>query len=109
MIDLDALRQSRDVTWKLARQNLASLDHFFWLRSSRTDRYRFLKAYLEAAERNTTGCRRGCAPDRGHDPPLGGAALAALGTALPVRRTSTSRSFRPNRPGASRRATSTPI
>ncbi len=46
MIDLDALRKSRRVTWKLARQNLALLDHFFWLRSSRTDRYRFLKAYL---------------------------------------------------------------
>ena len=46
MIDLDALRKSRRVTWKLARQNLALLDHFFWLRSSRTDRHRFLKAYL---------------------------------------------------------------
>ena len=46
MIDLDALRTSRRVTWKLARQNLALLDHFFWLRSSRTDRYRFLKTYL---------------------------------------------------------------
>jgi serine/threonine protein kinase len=46
MIDLDALRSSRRVTWKLARQNLALLDHFFWLRSSRTDRYRFLKSYL---------------------------------------------------------------
>jgi tRNA A-37 threonylcarbamoyl transferase component Bud32 len=47
MIDLDALRKTRDVTWKLARQNLALLDHFFWLRSSRTDRHRFLRAYLE--------------------------------------------------------------
>ena len=47
MIDLDALRKSRRVTWKLARQNLALLDHFFWLRSTRTDRYRFLKTYLE--------------------------------------------------------------
>jgi tRNA A-37 threonylcarbamoyl transferase component Bud32 len=46
MIDLDALRKTRRVTWKLARQNLALLDHFFWLRSSRTDRHRFLKAYL---------------------------------------------------------------
>lgn len=46
MIDLDALRTSRRMTWKLARQNLALLDHYFWLRSSRTDRYRFLKAYL---------------------------------------------------------------
>jgi serine/threonine protein kinase len=47
MIDLDALRKTRRVTWKLARQNLALLDHFFWLRSSRTDRYRFLKAYMK--------------------------------------------------------------
>lgn len=46
MIDLDALRRSRNVTWKLARQNLALLNQFFWLRSSRTDRFRFLKAYL---------------------------------------------------------------
>jgi tRNA A-37 threonylcarbamoyl transferase component Bud32 len=48
MIDLDALRKTRRVTWKLARQNLALLDHFFWVRSSRTDRFRFLKAYLDA-------------------------------------------------------------
>jgi tRNA A-37 threonylcarbamoyl transferase component Bud32 len=47
MIDLDALRTSRRVTWSLARRNLALLDHYFWLRSSRTDRYRFLKAYLQ--------------------------------------------------------------
>jgi serine/threonine protein kinase len=46
MIDLDAMRKCRRVTWKLARQNLALLDHYFWLRSSRTDRYRFLKTYL---------------------------------------------------------------
>jgi len=46
MIDLDALRRTRKVTWKLARQNLALLNHFFWLRSSRADRYRFLRAYL---------------------------------------------------------------
>ena len=43
MIDLDAMRKCRRVTWKLARQNLALLDHYFWLRSSRTDRYRFLE------------------------------------------------------------------
>jgi tRNA A-37 threonylcarbamoyl transferase component Bud32 len=46
MIDLDAMRRCRRVTWKLARQNLALLDHYFWLRSSRTDRFRFLKTYL---------------------------------------------------------------
>jgi tRNA A-37 threonylcarbamoyl transferase component Bud32 len=52
MIDLDALRRSRNVSWKLAQQNLALLDQFFWLRSSRTDRHRFLKVYLEG--RNET-------------------------------------------------------
>jgi tRNA A-37 threonylcarbamoyl transferase component Bud32 len=46
MIDLDALR-GRRVTWKVAQQNLALLNHFFWSRSSRTDRCRFLKTYLE--------------------------------------------------------------
>jgi serine/threonine protein kinase len=48
MIDLDALRKTRRVTWKVTLQNLALLDHFFWLRSSRTDRYRFLKTYLRS-------------------------------------------------------------
>ncbi len=52
MIDLDALRRSQNVTWKVARQNLALLNHFFWQRSSRTDRFRFLKAYLKG--RNET-------------------------------------------------------
>jgi tRNA A-37 threonylcarbamoyl transferase component Bud32 len=46
MIDLDALRKCRKLDWKVAEQNLALLDHYFWLRSSRTDRYRFLKTYL---------------------------------------------------------------
>jgi tRNA A-37 threonylcarbamoyl transferase component Bud32 len=58
MIDLDALRRSRRVTWKLARQNLALLDHFFWLRSSRTDRYRFLKTYLENRPNAPAGVRQ---------------------------------------------------
>jgi tRNA A-37 threonylcarbamoyl transferase component Bud32 len=54
MIDLDALRRSRDVSWKLAQQNLALLNHFFWLRSSRTDRYRFMKSYLAARNETPT-------------------------------------------------------
>jgi tRNA A-37 threonylcarbamoyl transferase component Bud32 len=45
MIDLDALRRRRQVDWKAARQNLALLNHFFWVRSSRTDRRRFLEHY----------------------------------------------------------------
>ena len=50
MIDLDALRVCRGLTWPNAQRNLALLNHYFWLRSARTDRYRFLKAYLEARE-----------------------------------------------------------
>jgi tRNA A-37 threonylcarbamoyl transferase component Bud32 len=46
MIDLDALRQSRRLSWAQAGQNLALLDHYFWLRSSRGDRHRFLRTYL---------------------------------------------------------------
>ncbi|MGC8638254.1 MAG: lipopolysaccharide kinase InaA family protein [Isosphaeraceae bacterium] len=46
MIDLDALRQGSRLSWTAAQRNLALLDHYFWLRSSRTDRGRFLKAYL---------------------------------------------------------------
>jgi tRNA A-37 threonylcarbamoyl transferase component Bud32 len=47
ILDLDALRRKKRVSWKAARRNLALLDHFFWLRSSRTDRFRFLRTYLE--------------------------------------------------------------
>ncbi len=57
MIDLDALRRRKHVQWKTARQNLALLDHFFWLRSSRTDRYRFLKTYLENRSQSPPGIR----------------------------------------------------
>ncbi len=55
MIDLDALRRRKRVTWSQARGNLALLDHFFWLRSSRIDRYRFVKTYL--AERRVGGTK----------------------------------------------------
>jgi tRNA A-37 threonylcarbamoyl transferase component Bud32 len=48
MIDLDALRIQRKVTWRQAAENLALLDHYFWTRSCRSDRRRFLKAYLSA-------------------------------------------------------------
>ncbi|MDG3003902.1 lipopolysaccharide kinase InaA family protein [Paludisphaera mucosa] len=50
MIDLDALRTVRRPTWAKARRNLALLDHYFWTRSSRVDRRRFLKAYLAARD-----------------------------------------------------------
>lgn len=48
MIDLDALRQIRRVDDRAARANLALLNNYFWTRSSRADRHRFLTAYLAA-------------------------------------------------------------
>jgi tRNA A-37 threonylcarbamoyl transferase component Bud32 len=48
MIDLDALRVRRSLSWADARANLALLNHYFWLRCRGVDRYRFLRAYLEA-------------------------------------------------------------
>lgn len=48
LIDLDALRKVRKVGWKAARMNLALLNHYFWLRCGRSDRFRFLTSYLIA-------------------------------------------------------------
>jgi tRNA A-37 threonylcarbamoyl transferase component Bud32 len=48
MIDLDALQVRRRLTWDDAQKNLALLNHYFWLRSDRTDRRRFLASYLSA-------------------------------------------------------------
>jgi tRNA A-37 threonylcarbamoyl transferase component Bud32 len=50
MIDLDALRVSFPLGWPEAEHNLALLNHYFWLRSNRSDRYRFLRAYLGARQ-----------------------------------------------------------
>jgi tRNA A-37 threonylcarbamoyl transferase component Bud32 len=47
MIDLDALRSPRRLGRREAMQNLALLNHYFWTRSSRVDRVRFLRAYLD--------------------------------------------------------------
>ncbi len=58
MIDLDALRQRRRVDWKAARQNLALFNHFFWVRSSRTDRLRFLASYRRHRRGPVTGLKR---------------------------------------------------
>jgi tRNA A-37 threonylcarbamoyl transferase component Bud32 len=58
MIDLDALRRRRRVDWKAARQNLALLNHFFWVRSSRTDRLRFLESYRRHRQGPVKGLRR---------------------------------------------------
>lgn len=48
MIDLDALRQRPRLPPREALANLTLLNHSFWIRSSRADRRRFLKAYLRA-------------------------------------------------------------
>jgi serine/threonine protein kinase len=48
MIDLDALRVTRRLSWADAGKNLALLNHYFWLRSDRSDRQRFLHHYLAA-------------------------------------------------------------
>ncbi len=48
LIDLDALRVKRRLSWQAARRNLALLNHYFWVRCSRSDRCRFLRTYLEA-------------------------------------------------------------
>jgi tRNA A-37 threonylcarbamoyl transferase component Bud32 len=58
MIDLDALRQTSRISWVKARQNLALLDHYFWLRSTRTDRHRFLTTYLEHRSQKVDDVRR---------------------------------------------------
>ena len=58
VIDLDALRQIRDLGWGEVRENLALLNHYFWSRCNRSDRYRFLKAYLLArSEPDAPGVR----------------------------------------------------
>lgn len=48
MIDLDALRQPRRLPPRAAMANLAVLNHYFWTRSTRSDRLRFLQAYLRS-------------------------------------------------------------
>jgi tRNA A-37 threonylcarbamoyl transferase component Bud32 len=57
MIDLDALRVLKTITWSDARANLALLNHYFWLRCGRVDRYRFLRAYLAARQQEPPDAR----------------------------------------------------
>ena len=102
-----AARGSRS-TGKSACQNLALLDHFFWLRSSRTDRYRFLKNYLENRSEPSPGDPPLRAADRGLDARLGRAALAAMGTAMPVNQQVLRSHRRRGHAGAWRLATWTP-
>lgn len=50
MLDLDALRVRKRLDTGDTIENLAVLNHSFWLRASRSDRRRFLSAYLERRE-----------------------------------------------------------
>jgi serine/threonine protein kinase len=59
VIDLDALRQTRRLSWSDVRENLALLNHYFWSRCNRSDRYRFLHAYLKARREPTAPGPRG--------------------------------------------------
>ena len=59
VIDLDALRVTRRLSWADVRENLALLNHYFWIRCNRSDRYRFLHAYLKARREPTAPGPRG--------------------------------------------------
>ncbi len=58
LIDLDALRSTRRLDWRVAMKNLALLNHYFWLRCSRADRRRFLGAYLQARRMDPADARK---------------------------------------------------
>ncbi len=58
MIDLDALRVGRVVDAEEARDNLALLNHYFWTRASRTDRLRFVRAYLKGRRLEGVSAKR---------------------------------------------------
>ena len=83
MIDLDALRVTRRLSWADVRENLALLNHYFWIRCNRSDRYRFLHAYLKARREPTApSARELIQRDRAVDTGLGRAALETLGPAM---------------------------
>ena len=63
MIDLDALRVARRLSWSDVRENLALLNHYFWSRCNRSDRYRFLHAYLKARREPSAPGARGLSRD----------------------------------------------
>lgn len=58
MIDLDALRLRKQIGPRATVENLALLNHYFWLRCDRSDRHRFLAAYLQARYGHTRELRR---------------------------------------------------
>ena len=47
LIDLDALRIKKRLKYRDVVENLALLNHYFWVRCSRSDRRRFLRTYLD--------------------------------------------------------------
>jgi serine/threonine protein kinase len=58
LIDLDALRSTRRLDWRVAMKNLALLNHYFWLRCSRADRRRFLGEYLRSRKMAAADARK---------------------------------------------------
>ena len=84
MIDLDALRRRNAVTWKLAGPE-PGLARPLLLAAQQPDRSLSLPEELPEAPRRAGPCDRPRrAADRGLDPRLGRAALAAVGPPLPV-------------------------
>ncbi len=58
MIDLDALRFHDRIGPRAILVNLALLNHYFWIRSTRSDRLRFLKGYLAASGQASVDARK---------------------------------------------------
>ncbi len=83
MIDLDAMRNAAESPGSWPGRTWRSWIIIFGCRSSRTDRYRFLKTYLHTRTEPRPG-RPICQANRRHDASLGGTAVAALGPAMPV-------------------------
>ena len=84
MIDLDALRKCRRVTWKLATPQPGSARSLL-LAAQHSDRPLSFLEDLPGEPVGTAARGPSVRPsDRGHDPALGRAALAALGAPLPV-------------------------
>ena len=80
VIDLDALRVTRRLSWGEVRENLALLNHYFWSRCNRADRYRFLTRLPQGPPRAPDARPPAARPrDRAGHPGLGRAALEAVG------------------------------
>ena len=84
MIDLDALRQSTQLSWSKAQKNLALLDHYFWLRSQ-PQRSSPIPRGLSPTPLPAGRRRAHIRPrDRTGDPGLGRTALEAMGPAVSI-------------------------